>query len=157
MLPATTRNGATLLAESIRKVIENTSVESDQGEALSVTMSIGVATFEDNVFSRPEQLVKAAGQGAYAAKAAGRNCTRIFILERFYPCRSVLSVGEASLAQRAKGAPFTSIFEASAPSPCSGSNQDPHSPSGPRFHSARDSYNKSSAICTAFSAAPFRN
>ena len=78
ILPGTTRADAARLAEAVRKKIESTPVESDEGEALKVTASIGVATYEGTVFDRPEQLVKAADQAVYAAKAGGRNCVRIF-------------------------------------------------------------------------------
>jgi diguanylate cyclase (GGDEF)-like protein len=45
---------------------------------LSVTVSIGVASYTGSYFARVDQLIKAADQGVYAAKAAGRNCVRIF-------------------------------------------------------------------------------
>ncbi len=78
VLPATSRRDAARLAEQLRQQIEHSSVMSDDGEALHITASIGVSTFEGVFFDNVEQLVKAADQGVYAAKAAGRNCVRIF-------------------------------------------------------------------------------
>lgn len=37
-----------------------------------------MATYDGTFFQRVEQLIKAADQGVYAAKASGRNCVRIF-------------------------------------------------------------------------------
>ncbi|MFW6060953.1 MAG: diguanylate cyclase, partial [Phycisphaeraceae bacterium] len=82
VLPGTSRRDAAVLAERIRGELEQQTVESDEGEMLSVTASIGVATYEDVFFERVEQLIKAADQGMYAAKKAGRNCVRIFTPRR---------------------------------------------------------------------------
>ncbi|MCX5661150.1 MAG: GGDEF domain-containing protein [Planctomycetota bacterium] len=78
VLPATDRMTAAKQAELTRKAIQDAKVISDKNETLSVTASIGVATFDGTVFARAEQLVKAADQGVYAAKASGRNCVHIF-------------------------------------------------------------------------------
>jgi len=82
ILPETERIDAAKVAEKLRTIIEQTSVESDAGEELSITASIGVATFEGDFFERVEQLVKAADQAVYAAKDAGRNCVRVFTPRR---------------------------------------------------------------------------
>ncbi|HEX7010192.1 MAG TPA: GGDEF domain-containing protein [Phycisphaeraceae bacterium] len=79
VLPRTDRRAAALLAEHIRTQIQAATVLPDDGQPLHVTASIGVATYEAGVFRRVEQLIKAADQGVYAAKAAGRNCVRIFM------------------------------------------------------------------------------
>lgn len=78
VLPGMDRRSAAHLAERVRERIEAARVARDHGEPLSTTASIGVATFEGRFFERAEQLIKAADQGVYAAKAAGRNCVRIF-------------------------------------------------------------------------------
>jgi diguanylate cyclase (GGDEF)-like protein len=78
VLPDVERRDAARLAESFRKAVETMSVESEEGQTLSVTVSIGVATLAERCFNSPQQLVKAADQGVYAAKNAGRNCVRIF-------------------------------------------------------------------------------
>ncbi|MEM7680374.1 MAG: GGDEF domain-containing protein [Planctomycetota bacterium] len=78
IMPGTDRRTASLAAERLRNSIEQAAVPSCTGEPLHVTASIGVAAYEGAVFRRPEQLVKAADQAAYAAKSAGRNCVRVF-------------------------------------------------------------------------------
>jgi two-component system cell cycle response regulator len=78
ILPQTTRIDAACFAEHVRTQIQQMHVESDEGDKLKVTASIGVATYVDRCFERPEQLVKAADQAVYAAKASGRNCVRVF-------------------------------------------------------------------------------
>jgi len=78
VLPKTDRITAARAAEAIRRTIQSHIVESETGEKLNITASIGVATFDGGFFVRPEQLVKAADQAVYAAKASGRNCVRIF-------------------------------------------------------------------------------
>lgn len=78
LLPDTDRIRAAKVAEQVRQHIETVTVESDDGEELHITVSIGVATYDGTLFERVEQLIKAADQGVYAAKAAGRNCVRVF-------------------------------------------------------------------------------
>ena len=53
-------------------------VHADDGRELRITCSIGLATHAGHTFDRAVQLVKAADQGVYAAKAAGRNCVRVW-------------------------------------------------------------------------------
>ncbi|MGB0768538.1 MAG: sensor domain-containing diguanylate cyclase [Phycisphaeraceae bacterium] len=76
------RQDAATLAETLRvNIIEAMSKLSigEAGVAPGVTGSIGVATYEGTLFKRPEQLVKAADKGAYAAKTSGRNAVRVFV------------------------------------------------------------------------------
>ena len=82
VLPGTDRLTAAKLAERLRQAIEVTPVQSDDGKALNITASIGVATHdpaEGGPFQNAQQLLKAADQGVYAAKGAGRNCVRVFV------------------------------------------------------------------------------
>jgi diguanylate cyclase (GGDEF)-like protein len=78
VLPETDRVTAARLAEQVRQAIEAMPVESEDGETLTVTSSIGVSTFDGRTFQRVEQFVRAADQAVYAAKNSGRNCVRIF-------------------------------------------------------------------------------
>ncbi len=78
VLPNTGKVEATRLAERVRQLIGAARVESDEGEQLSITASIGVATFSGSCFQSFQSLMKAADQAVYAAKHAGRNCVRIF-------------------------------------------------------------------------------
>ena len=79
ILPGTDRKTAAREAERIRVLIQEAVVTSDEGEAMSITASIGVATYEAGTFASFEELIKAADRGVYAAKAAGRNCVRVFV------------------------------------------------------------------------------
>ena len=78
VLPGKDRIEAARTAEEMRKRVEAMPVASDEGEPLTVTVSIGVSTHGGDVFERVEQFIKAADQAVYAAKASGRNCVRIF-------------------------------------------------------------------------------
>ena len=78
VLPGVDRRTAAQLAEKVRAAIEATPVQSDEGEELRVTASIGVASLEKGGFDKAARLIKAADQGVYAAKAAGRNAVRVF-------------------------------------------------------------------------------
>lgn len=78
VLPGLDRTAAGQLAESIRRELAVTPVESDTGEIVQVTASMGVACYEPGVFDSVDQLVRAADQGVYAAKSSGRNCVRVF-------------------------------------------------------------------------------
>jgi diguanylate cyclase (GGDEF)-like protein/PAS domain S-box-containing protein len=68
ILPETDLEGGMLIAERIRKRIATTTVD-----GLYVTVSIGVASSFAGNLSSPEQLIKLADQGLYAAKDSGRN------------------------------------------------------------------------------------
>lgn len=78
VLPNCTRKEAATIAEKMRSTLETTPVDSEDGQPLTVTASIGVACYEGTFFNSAEHLLKAADQGVYAAKAAGRNCVRVF-------------------------------------------------------------------------------
>ena len=74
LLNNTNASGALKLAERIRRNMESTSFSADEGQAIPVTISLGVASLaagDDSV-----QLIKKADQALYAAKEAGRNCIR---------------------------------------------------------------------------------
>ncbi|MEM8494768.1 MAG: GGDEF domain-containing protein, partial [Planctomycetota bacterium] len=79
ILPRIDRKEAAKLAESARCAIEAAPIESDEGEELHITASIGVACQEAGFFKSAEQLVKAADNGVYAAKKSGRNAVRVFV------------------------------------------------------------------------------
>ena len=77
--PDTDRPAAARLAEHVRiKVQDCSSVQSAQNERLGITASIGVACHDGSFFPNADLLVKAADQGVYAAKKAGRNGVRVF-------------------------------------------------------------------------------
>lgn len=78
VMPDTGRRAAAEIAEQARQHIAIQEIESDEGEKLNITASIGVATHDGTFFKSAEQLLKAADMGVYAAKNAGRNGVRIF-------------------------------------------------------------------------------
>jgi len=69
LMPQTSVDGATELAERIRVAVQNTPV-SGEGDVLRVSVSIGVAQWSGE---NPEQLIARADNAMYAAKSAGRN------------------------------------------------------------------------------------
>ncbi len=78
ILPGTDRVSAARIADDLRLAIAETPLKSDENEPLSITASIGVACYDGTFFTSPNQLIKAADQGVYAAKNAGRNLVRVF-------------------------------------------------------------------------------
>lgn len=72
LLPSTPKEGAFLVAERIRKKIEETQVEWE-GNLLSVTMSIGLASCIPAYYEGENTLIKHADDYLYVAKEQGRN------------------------------------------------------------------------------------
>jgi diguanylate cyclase (GGDEF)-like protein len=71
VLPGTDLAGGIKLAERLRTAIESTVVELPSGKTIHATASFGVAVKES--LANAEQLVAAADEALYAAKAAGKN------------------------------------------------------------------------------------
>ena len=69
ILPSTDTNEAILLAEKLRKAIEKS-----QHDSRKITVSIGVAAADRELFHTPQSLVKKADDALYEAKANGKNC-----------------------------------------------------------------------------------
>jgi diguanylate cyclase (GGDEF)-like protein len=72
ILPQTDRAGAVSLAERWRQSLELTPLEAPDGKRIRTTVSIGVAEFMAQM-ARPDELVSAADEALYSAKASGRN------------------------------------------------------------------------------------
>ncbi|MCP5058063.1 MAG: diguanylate cyclase [bacterium] len=64
--------GAEVLAERCRAEVERLEVEAEDGQLISVTVSLGVASYQDTM-ANPRALVSAADRALYVAKTAGRN------------------------------------------------------------------------------------
>jgi two-component system cell cycle response regulator len=77
VLPETREEGAVAFAERIRERIEAHPFSLDDGPTLTVTASIGVATFPAPRVATVEDLLMRADQALYRAKAEGRNRVRI--------------------------------------------------------------------------------
>ena len=72
LLPSTNRLGAAVLAESIRAAVEKRKFVLD-GRSVTVTISIGIASYEAEQTDTIEGLLKIADQRLYLAKKNGRN------------------------------------------------------------------------------------
>ena len=77
VLPETGPSDAQLFAERLREKIMNTRVTVLGTETVSVTVSIGVASFPDDASNKGE-LVRIADQALYFAKKKGRNRTMLY-------------------------------------------------------------------------------
>lgn len=72
LLPHTDGETARIIAERIRTGIENRPMKAGEGNAINITISVGVATSGKNLDS-PQKLLKNADTALYEAKQAGRN------------------------------------------------------------------------------------
>ncbi len=72
LLPETNKKQALLVAEKIRHAIENLQIP-QQKEYLSVTISIGIAPFQDGKPISEDILIRNADKALYEAKNSGRN------------------------------------------------------------------------------------
>lgn len=78
ILPETDNAGATVIAERLRKVIEDLGIpHAASGTKPFVTISLGVATLFPNEVDTPEQIIKLADSALYYAKQGGRNRVEI--------------------------------------------------------------------------------
>jgi len=75
ILPGLTVEAALRRAEQLRTAFAELRLES-AGSMLSATLSAGIAAYPDHGKTE-EDLLRAADQAMYAAKAAGRNCVRV--------------------------------------------------------------------------------
>ncbi len=75
ILPGMDGPQAATIAEKIRQHIERVSIDHDAGQKLSVTVSVGLSSYNgtDPSSFKAEQLVVAADRAMYAAKSAGGN------------------------------------------------------------------------------------
>ncbi len=72
LLPETDRKGAASMAEAIRSIVEGY-VFTFEDQRLRVTISAGVAEYDPDKHSSPDELVKDADEHLYKAKTSGRN------------------------------------------------------------------------------------
>ncbi len=77
ILPATNAAAAAALAEGIRLGIESLAIANAPSSRGVVTVSIGAVTVAACAADAPADVIRAADEALYAAKAAGRNCVRI--------------------------------------------------------------------------------
>ncbi len=73
VLPETDLQGATAVAEKVRRRVQETQVPVEDGPPISATVSIGLATLGDEGSLTSRDLIAAADRALYEAKGAGRN------------------------------------------------------------------------------------
>jgi len=78
ILPGTDAPGAQRLVDDMRRSIEQLALRDDQGRALALTVSAGVAVAASNQKLGAERLFALADQALYRAKDAGRNCVMVW-------------------------------------------------------------------------------
>jgi diguanylate cyclase (GGDEF)-like protein len=76
VLPGIDRNSAFIIAERIRKKVEESSLQIIEGKTINYTVSIGIADSEDSEISQ-DNLLHKADKALYTAKETSRNCTVI--------------------------------------------------------------------------------
>ena len=77
LLPETDSLAALMIGSRLQKVMEETIVETDKGPA-SITVSVGIATMQENAGAELDSLIEQADQALYVAKNAGRNQVRVW-------------------------------------------------------------------------------
>jgi len=79
ILPETDRNGALVLAERCRRVVEQTDIRTD-GRAIKITVSVGVTTYGPEMIQiTKSEMIDAADKALYNSKRGGRN--RVSVLK----------------------------------------------------------------------------
>jgi len=76
VMPETAPPGAVIFAERLRRRIQDHDFADPGDDALTVTVSIGLASFPDENVSGPDAFVALADQALYRAKNEGRNLVR---------------------------------------------------------------------------------
>lgn len=78
ILPNTSVGGAVQLAEILRQAIENSQFEAVSGQAIAITISIGVCEQGQLLEPKCDDMINAADQALYLAKQHGRNRVEVF-------------------------------------------------------------------------------
>jgi diguanylate cyclase (GGDEF)-like protein len=77
VLPGTDYVGAFLVAEKIRRAVQQIDIKHSGSPEGLVTVSLGVCAYNQTAQSQPEDLIGAADKALYVAKASGRNMSVI--------------------------------------------------------------------------------
>jgi diguanylate cyclase (GGDEF)-like protein len=77
VLPGTDYVGAFLVAENIRRAVQQADIRHSEGVEGAVTVSVGVCAYNIASQDSPDDLVSAADKALYVAKASGRNMSVI--------------------------------------------------------------------------------
>jgi diguanylate cyclase (GGDEF)-like protein len=78
LLPNVDKDGALIVAEDIRKNVENTEIPCANGTFTKVTISVGVNTEEPSHNSSVDTFISGADEALYIAKRTGRNKVCLF-------------------------------------------------------------------------------
>ena len=73
LLPNTDISGASEIAENVRKNIEETVIETEEGDTTRITVSIGVNSIIPDANTSSTEFISKADQALYKAKESGRN------------------------------------------------------------------------------------
>jgi diguanylate cyclase (GGDEF)-like protein len=73
ILPGASRQDAALIAERLRRMVEEAVVR-DGVQEIRVTVSVGVTAFPNPPVENEQDLVRQSGEALYTAKESGRNC-----------------------------------------------------------------------------------
>jgi diguanylate cyclase (GGDEF)-like protein len=79
VLPDTAQEGALFIAEEIRAAVRNLGIEHEKSSAAgTVSISLGVATAENNLSISYEDLIRQSDKALYLAKENGRNRVEVY-------------------------------------------------------------------------------
>lgn len=79
ILPNTGSEGALLMADALRRAVEAFPFAAVSGEAIAITVSIGLCALSQLPDPNCDDLIGAADQALYRAKASGRNRVEVFV------------------------------------------------------------------------------
>ena len=79
ILPNTTEQGAWQLAENLRQGVATATFQAISGEPIAISVSIGLCALSQLPDAQCDDLIGAADQALYRAKAAGRNRVEVFV------------------------------------------------------------------------------
>jgi diguanylate cyclase (GGDEF)-like protein len=77
LMPETDSFAAVMIGSRLQKVMEETIVETDKGPVF-ITISVGIATMQENIHAEIDVLMEQADQALYEAKKAGRNQVKLW-------------------------------------------------------------------------------
>ncbi len=72
-LPETEYENAFILAERLRKAVENIELKNDEGQLVPIRVSIGISSYDSMMEDRIEDMLQRADKALYRAKNSGRN------------------------------------------------------------------------------------
>ncbi len=77
MLPGTDVDGAVKVADAMRAAVQSLDISEAVNDGISITLSAGVTCRNSQSAETLQEFVRWADQALYAAKHAGRNCTKV--------------------------------------------------------------------------------